>query len=390
MTKTYVSSSGSNTKKVIIDSVDIMADVGHEIRNPLNVISGLSHLLYSATSMEEVKNYSKGLMQTSEHLMEMVNKIMDFSKLRSGNMEINPKPVVLQESLMSKLNGHRLMAEGKGLDFFVNINEAIPSRLVLDPMKLGQVVLNLISNSIKFTSTGYVSLSVTLMNKTNSDVQLLFSVEDTGMGISIENLEKIFNPFYQGHGDTKANSGGTGLGLTISSQLVEALGGKLVVESEPGKGSKFSFTLIAQIDKQVDFQYVETNSWEALKGLKILLAEDCSLNQMIVSKFLEEKEMLCTRAVNGVIALELLAQQDFDLVLTDLKMPEIEGYELLKKIRTSKDLKRRNLPVIALTGSLQEREGEALRKLGFSDYLLKPFKPETLFASILEQMQRIP
>ena len=386
MTKACISPSGPTTKKAIIDSADIMASVGHEIRNPLNVISGLSHLLYSATSMEEVKNYSKGLIQTSEHLMEMVNKLMDFSKLRSGNMEINPRPVVLTEILNSKLNGQRLMAEGKGLDFLVNIDAAIPPRMVLDPMKLGQVVLNLVSNSIKFTNTGYVSLTVTLLKQTELDVHLHFSVEDTGIGISEEHLEKIFNPFYQGN--IEAHSGGTGLGLTISSQLVEALGGKLVVESQLKKGSKFSFTIVAPIDKQEDIELGTLNSWESLKGLKILLAEDCSLNQMIVRKFLEDKEITCTSVSNGAIALELIAQQDFDLVLTDLKMPRLEGCELLEKLRASKHIKHQNLPVIALTGSLQPREGEALKELGFSDYILKPFKPEKLFASILEQVRK--
>ncbi|MGB8705421.1 MAG: ATP-binding protein, partial [Gillisia sp.] len=337
--------------------------------------------------MEEVKNYSKGLIQTSEHLMEMVNKLMDFSKLRSGNMEINPRPVVLTEILNSKLNGQRLMAEGKGLDFLVNIDAAIPPRMVLDPMKLGQVVLNLVSNSIKFTNTGYVSLTVTLLKQTELDVHLHFSVEDTGIGISEEHLEKIFNPFYQGN--IEAHSGGTGLGLTISSQLVEALGGKLVVESQLKKGSKFSFTIVAPIDKQEDIEPGTLNSWESLKGLKILLAEDCSLNQMIVRKFLEDKEITCTSVSNGAIALELITQQDFDLVLTDLKMPRLEGCELLEKLRASKHIKHQNLPVIALTGSLQPREGEALKELGFSDYILKPFKPEKLFASILEQVRKL-
>jgi signal transduction histidine kinase len=178
-----------------IDSVDILAAVGHEIRNPLNAIVGLSQLLSSTSSMEEVKNYTEGLMQTSEHLMEMVNNLLDFSKLRSGRLDMNLKPVSLIDSLASQLSGQRLVAERKGLDFFLDIDSSIPASVVLDPLKLGQVILNLISNSIKFTNSGSVGLRVVLIEKTGSTVQLLFSVEDTGMGISKEHLENIFHAF---------------------------------------------------------------------------------------------------------------------------------------------------------------------------------------------------
>ncbi|MGY5851099.1 ATP-binding response regulator [Salegentibacter sp. F14] len=365
------------------DSVDILAAVGHEIRNPLNAIIGLSQLLYTANSMEEVKNYTEGLMQTSEHLREMVNNLLDFSKFRSGKLEMNFKSVALKETLASQLSGHRLVAERKGLNFFMDMDKAIPTRVVLDSLKLGQVILNLISNSIKFTSSGSVGLRVVLIRKTDSDVQLLFSVEDTGMGISKEHLEKIFRAFHQGDGETNINFGGTGLGLAISKQLVEAMGGSLVVESAPGYGSKFSFKLRAPIEEQEDIRPLPTNSWKSLKGLKILLVDDSKLNCMIVQKFLESKEMLCTTAENGAAGLDLIPQHDFDVILTDLKMPEMDGYEFIEKFLEFDPVKHKTIPVIALTGSLYGHGGEELRKNGFSDYLLKPFGPEELFSTIL-------
>ncbi len=377
-----------STENVKNDNVDCMAAVGHEIRNPLNAIIGLSQLLHSANSMEEVKNYTEGLMQTSEHLMEMVNNLLDFSKLRSGNLEIKPRTVSLKESLASQLSGQRLVAEGKGLSFFVDVDRAIPVRVVLDSLKLGQVMVNLISNSIKFTNSGYVGVRVKLLRKTASDVQLLFSVEDTGKGISMEHLENIFSAFHQGDRDTNVNFGGTGLGLTISKQLVEIMGGRLMVESESGKGSKFSFILTAQIKKQQEARPHTFQSWKSLKHLRILLVDDSKLNRMVIQKYLESKEMLCTPVENGAIALELIAKQDFDVILTDLKMPQMDGYEFLKKFREIDPAIHQNIPVVALTGSLHNQEGEELRKKGFSDYLLKPFGPEELFTTILEQTQR--
>lgn len=373
-------------ESINIESVDILAAVGHEIRNPLNAIIGLSQLLYSTNSMDEVKNYTEGLMQTSEHLMEMVNNLLDFSKLKSGKLEMNPKPVALKDCLASQLSGQRLVAERKGLNFFVDIDRAIPTRVVLDSLKLGQVILNLISNSIKFTNIGSVGVRVVLIGKTDSDVQLLFSVEDTGMGISKEHLEKIFNAFHQGDGDTNINFGGTGLGLTISKQLVEALGGSLVVESAFGYGSNFSFTLTALIEKQEESQPLMHHCWNSLKELRVLLVDDSKLNCMIVQKFLESKEMLCTTAGNGASALELTTNQDFDVILTDLKMPQMNGYEFIEKFKEINPEKHQTIPVIALTGSLYGQEGEELRKKGFSDYLLKPFGPDELFTAILREI----
>lgn len=373
-----------------VDSVDILAAVGHEIRNPLNAIVGLSQLLYSTNSMDEVKNYTEGLLQTSEHLIEIVNNLLDFSKLRSGNLEMNLRPVALEESLTSQLSGQRLMAERKGLDFFIDIDIAIPTTVVLDSLKLSQVVLNLISNSIKFTDTGSVGLRVELIRKTDSDVQLLFSVEDTGIGISKEHLEKIFQAFNQGDGDTNLTFGGTGLGLTISKKLVEALGGNLVVESAHGYGSKFSFTLSALIEKQEENQPLKLKSWESLKELRILLVDDSKMNCMIVQKFLESEEMFCTTAGNGAAALELLENQDFDMILTDLKMPRMDGYEFIQRLQAKGSVKHRTTPVIALTGSLYGQEGQELLKKGFSGYLLKPFGPEQLFSAILKERQRLP
>ena len=372
---------------VKMDSVDILAAVGHEIRNPLNAIIGISQLLSSTNSIEEVRNYTEGLLQTSEHLMELVNNLLDFSKLNCGKLELNLKPVALQENLALQLGGQRLLAERKGLKFFVDIDRDIPAKVLLDSLKLSQVIQNLISNSIKFTKTGSVGVRVVLIEKTDSEVQLLFSVEDTGMGISKEYLEKIFTAFHQGEGDTNVNFGGTGLGLTISQQLVEAMGGSLVVESAPESGSKFSFTLSALIEEQEESSTLTLNSWKALKDLRILLIDDSELNRMIVQKFLESKKMHCIPAENGRAALELISKQEFDVILTDLKMPEIDGYGFLQKLKEIDPAITQTIPVIALTGSLYAQEGEELRKKGFSDYLLKPFNREELFSMILKQTQ---
>lgn len=373
-----------------LDSVDILASVSHEIRNPLNAIIGLSQLLTSTNSMDEVKNYTEGLMQTSEHLMEMVNNLLDFSKLRSGNIEMNLKPVALKDSLASQLSGQRLVAERKGLNFFVDIDNSIPPIVTLDSLKLGQVIGNLISNSIKFTNTGSVGVRVELIKKTDPEIQLLFSVEDTGKGISKEHLQEVFTAFHQGEGDTSINFGGTGLGLTICKQLVEVMGGRLFVESAPGQGSNFSFTLTALLEEEKGNQPFTHNSWKSLKDLRILIVDDNKLNNLIVEKFLESQEILCTTAENGIAALKQISNCTFDVILTDLRMPEMDGYEFVEKFRKLDPLKHPKIPVIALTGSLFAHEGEELIKKGFSDYLLKPFGPEELFTIILKETQRQP
>lgn len=386
----YFEVPGSNSEHegTRIDSIDILANVGHEIRNSLNSIIGLSHLLNSATSLSEVDSYNKGLMQTSENLLEIGNNLLDFGKLRSGSLSVNLKPVDLQERLSFQLGGQRMTAQAKGLYFFVNYDDAIPENLLLDSCKVGQILINIVSNAIKFTEAGQVGVGVKLQEKTATDVRLLFTVEDTGIGIASDSLLNIFEPFDQGSKDIHQDFGGTGLGLTICKKLVEILGGSLMVESELGKGSKFSFALPAAIGVKEDKDELPRATSKVLKGLRLLLVEDSKLNQLIAQKYLQAMEVECTTVSNGLMAVELIEKQDFDVIITDLRMPLMDGYELVKNLRSRGDEKFRNVPIIALTGSVDGQNQEDFRKHGFSDYLLKPFQPQDLLKVILGQLEK--
>lgn len=372
------SSPGKKLEPQDLDPVDFLANVSHEIRNPLTAIIGLSHLLKGSPSPEEQEEYVDGLVQTSETLLEIVNNLMDFSKLGAGRLVIKEAPSDLKTLVTRGLYGQKLMAEANNLEFLIDLDPQIPSRLLLDGVKINQVLVNLVSNALKFTAEGAVTVKVEVLERNTSEVTLAFAVKDTGLGISQEHLGNIFKAFDQGNEEINAQYGGTGLGLTICKNVIEMMGGCLEVESELGQGTEFRFALsFEEVPEELSAETLPDPqlSWE---GQRVLVVDDNKLNRLVACRTLEKWKMQTETASNGVEALQRIQASEFDLVLMDLKMPIMDGAEATRLIRQLDGGKYQDLPIIALTGSMVGQDQERLEEIGFTNFLVKPFLPEDL------------
>jgi CheY-like chemotaxis protein/nitrogen-specific signal transduction histidine kinase len=359
-------------------SMEVLASVSHEIRNPVNVVIGLIHLLKSAETEEEKERYINELIKTSQGLLELVNNIMDFSKVRAGKLNYDFKSANLRAYIEENLMGFKTVAEAKGLDLILDIDPSLPERLYTDPVKVNQVLLNLISNSLKFTSQGYVKLLVETEEIGHDAVTVKFEVQDTGIGIPNEKLKKIFNAFDQGSDEINLKFGGTGLGLSICKKVVSKLGGELKVQSEVEVGSRFFFRLnfpLPKAEQPAISEEAEPKKILTNKIRTVLVVDDSELNTLLIKKTLEKENFCVLIAHNGLAAIKILQEKSVDLVLLDIHMPGMNGIEAAGIIRNLPGLS--DLPIIAVTGST---DIASLKNSGswFSDHILKPFHPEGL------------
>ncbi|TAH04088.1 MAG: response regulator [Sphingobacteriales bacterium] len=366
-------------ENAVLARTKFVSNMSHELRTPLNGIIGSTNLLLQNNWLPDQKQYFDILKYSSEHMLGLINDILDFSKIEAGKMELEKTGFSLN-SLMNKL--HTLFAgqfEKKGLTLTVNADEQLKELSFYgDPTRLNQVLTNLISNALKFTTSGGVSLIVKQITRNSNACSLKFMVKDTGIGIPKEKQHHIFESFAQADTATTRKFGGTGLGLSISAKIIELHGGQLQVESVHGEGSTFFFTI------QLDFDYKRTSylneevvrELRSLKGMKVLVAEDNPINMLIAKAVLEKWGIEVTEAVNGKEALDmyLSGEKVFDLVLADLEMPIMDGYELLHSLRTY----TKDLPIITFTAALFENMQAHLINKGFTDYIQKPFRPEDL------------
>lgn len=368
------------------NNIEFFANISHEIRNPLNAIIGISRLLKHAESEEDRQNYLDILTETSKDLLELINSIMDFSKLESGKMQFNHREVDLQELMVKNVARYKSIAESKGLELLLKIDKKLPSSVIIDPIKLNQVLTNLISNAIKFTSEGSVSVKLNVVDLKNDQVSVQCIVKDTGIGIPEEKLKTIFEAFDQGDADTQSTFGGTGLGLTISRQIINNLGGSLQVKSGIGRGSEFSFCLVLKINKTSEISPSEVEEIIELSlphDIKILVVDDNKINVLVVQKYLELWGIDYEIAHNGLKAVRKVQQQKFDLVLMDLHMPGMDGLEATEAIGDLMRSKGLFLPVIGLTASTERFYEGDIEDAGFSDFLIKPFAPKELLKKII-------
>jgi PAS domain S-box-containing protein len=366
-------------ENAVLARTKFVSNMSHELRTPLNGIIGSTNLLLQNTWLPEQKQYFDVLKYSSEHMLGLINDILDFSKIEAGKMELEKTGFSLN-SLMTKL--HTLFAsqfEKKGLTLTVNADERLKDLSFYgDPTRLNQVLTNLISNALKFTTSGGVSLIVKQITRNSNACSLKFMVKDTGIGIPDDKQKHIFESFAQADTATTRKFGGTGLGLSISAKIIELHGGQLQVESVHGQGSTFYFTI------QLDFDYKRTSylneevvrELKSLKGMKVLVAEDNPINMLIAKAVLEKWDIEVTEAVNGKEALDMFlsGEKTFDLVLADLEMPIMDGYELLHSIRQHDTA----IPIITFTAALFENMQAHLINKGFTDYIQKPFRPEDL------------
>jgi two-component system CheB/CheR fusion protein len=361
---------------------EFLAMMSHEIRTPMNGVLGMAELILRTEKVsDKTRNYLQLLQQSGQSLLAIINDILDFSMIESGRVELNSSEFSVREFLASVLAPHVITAEGKGLSLDLAVTPDVPESLVGDQRKLRQIITNLVGNAIKFTSKGGVSVSVTQDPTPRPEaVRLIFSVSDTGIGIAKEHQNTIFDSFRQAEKSTHINYGGTGLGLAIAKNLVSILGGYITVDSEPGRGSTFTFTVsFARPHAPHGVGDELFLSYEHHGRLRVLLAEDNTVNQLVTTEFLETLGHETDIAGNGLEALEKLKAKAYDLVLMDVRMPEMDGLAAVAAVRAG-EAGRENvaLPVVALTAHALNEDQEQFLKAGMDDCLSKPFSLDDL------------
>jgi PAS domain S-box-containing protein len=366
-----------------------MSTMSHEIRTPLNEVIGITNLLLQGSPREDQMDYIKALKFSGNHLLTLVNDVLDYNKMESGKIIFEQTQFNLSDFLDEIMRSYSFRSKAKNLSFDIKKASDLPSEVIGDPIRLNQILSNLLSNALKFTAHGSIQVLVKELNRTDHQSKLEFTVTDTGIGIPKDKHFQIFDSFTQASSDTTRHFGGTGLGLAICKKLIELQGGTISIESEPDKGSTFRFVLSFGItDKGVQAQNVEVpESFSGLEGKKILVAEDNKINFFVANKFLIGWGILVTHAENGQIALDILEKEDFDLILMDLHMPVLDGIEATRIIRKSDNLKIKNIPIVALTAAIMSESHDKIEDLKINDYVLKPFKPHDLFERILKHIR---
>lgn len=371
-----------------------LANVSHEIRTPMNGVLGMTHLLNRTNPTKEQQEYIDAIKVSANNLMVIINDILDFSKINSGKIEFAQTEFNLRELIKGVLQILQVRAEEKSIQLKASVDYHIKDNLSGDPIRLNQILMNLVGNAVKFTDKGSVTLEVKQTDLTGDHCRLRFRIIDTGIGIPDNKLQKIFESFEQAE-NNKRRYEGTGLGLTIVKQLVELQGGTISVKSRVGEGSEFTVELPFRAGKNQSEQAPATEVpapvQRDLSHVRILVVEDNKVNQLLVKNMLRKFGFeLFDTAENGKSALQKLEENDYDLVLMDIQMPEMDGYEITKIIRSKMRPSMRNTPVIALTADASEKERINAQDAGMNDYVVKPYTPDDLYNAIVRFTDLLP
>lgn len=356
-----------------------LSNMSHEIRTPLNVILGLSELFNRKDFTGSEKEYEniEAIRFSTENLLMIVNDILDFSKIEAGKLNVQKVDFNFTELISNLQKGFKIKAEEKGLDFYMNITNSVPKYIVGDQYRLSQILNNLIGNAIKFTQKGFVSVKITGKELENGSIQLYFTIEDSGYGIPKENINHIFESFYQMHYDEEKPEG-TGLGLSITKELVSLLGGNLTVKSEANTGTAFQFDLNYTVSdlSDAELQGIQ-NINHNLRHKRILVAEDNKLNQLFIKQLLKKWDAETTVVENGQEAVEVVKTNDFDLILMDIQMPVLDGLEATAAIRAL-DTNKRNVPIVACSADVFPESRQKAEEAGVNYYITKPINAKSI------------
>ena len=364
---------------------EFLANMSHEIRTPMNAIMGMAHLAMKTDLSAKQYDYLKKVDISAKSLLGIINDILDFSKIEAGKMDMESVDFQLEDTLdnISTLVG--IKTQEKGLELLFKTDPTVPRALVGDPLRLGQILINLSNNAVKFTDTGEIVVSTELVKKDKAQVALKFSVQDTGIGMTEEQAAKLFQPFAQADSSTTRKYGGTGLGLTISKRLAEMMGGEIWVKSQAGQGSTFSFTANFGLGKERAIKQYKPAS--ELRGMKVLVVDDNATSRSIFQEMLESFTFDVTVAASGPEGITELenaeGKKPFELVVMDWKMPDMDGIEASKHIKNHKRLSKIP-PIILVTAYGREEVMQQVDQLGLEGFLLKPVNPSMLFDTIMQ------
>lgn len=375
--------SKEKAEKASLAKAQFLSTITHELRTPLYAVTGLTHLMLQEDPSPVQHEHLKSLQFSGEYLLSLINNILDLNKLEANKVEIDKTTFDLKKRLNDVLIALKKSAVDRNNQLTLEYDESIPSQLNGDPLKLSQILINLIGNSIKFTENGEVTVRIKRLDQTPNKIKLHFEIQDNGVGISKKKQKTIFETFSQGSLQINRKFGGTGLGLSIVKNLLELMNSKINLESDLGIGSKFWFNLSLDLvegyeENSTNKENVYNIDYEILKDKNILVVEDNKINQMITKKILEKNQMNCMVANNGLEALEIVRVNDFDLILMDIHMPGIGGIETTQRIRHT----HKHIPIIALTAVTIDENLDDFYRAGFNEIIPKPFKPEEFFEKI--------
>lgn len=368
-----------------------LANMSHELRTPINGIIGLTALLRKTPVNDQQSGMLDLLEVSSQSLLGVINDVLDISKIDAGKFSIIRSVNKLDDLIQAVYRLLKFKADEEHIEFFLHVDPEIPAYLMIDSLRLNQILMNLLSNAIKFTKRGHVKLNVVLLKKESDRVKLQFTVEDTGIGIPKHRLADIFESFEQADDETATKYGGTGLGLAIVKKLIELKGGELTVDSRIGKGSIFTFTnwyTIAAKPIEEKVQKTDANL-KPFNNVSVLVAEDNLVNQFMLSKILADWKVKVDMVNNGVKVIDKLKENDYDIILMDTHMPEMNGYQAARKIRIDFDEPKRSIPIISLSAASFDHEQQEAITSGMDDVLAKPFLPHQLHEKMLRLLNKL-